>query len=201
MTAHTFGVLAAWGGTTLGFWMTTAQWWRMRREGVAGVALATWVIFMFMGVFWIAYGIQQHSLVIWLSAAICEPLQLSIVAMLAPWSQIRAVLRAIAVVALLCYLPTVVLGWSAGVYGAGVVMMMNRVPQIVELATHEHAEGLSVGSWLLGSFCSSLWVAYYIVEQNWPPMIATAVALAGNLVIVGLGVWRHARTKRLAPAT
>jgi uncharacterized protein with PQ loop repeat len=181
--------------------MTVAQWWRMRREGVAGVALATWVIFTFMGAFWIAYGVQQHAFVIWLSAAICEPLQVSIVLMLAPWSQRRVVLRAVAIVALLCYLPTVALGWSAGVYGAGLVMMMNRVPQIVELVTHEHAEGLSVGSWLLGSFCSSLWVAYYIVEQNWPPMIATAVALAGNLVIVGLGVWRHTRTKRLSPVT
>jgi uncharacterized protein with PQ loop repeat len=171
--------------------MTVAQFWRIRREGTAGVALATWAIFFAMGFFWIAYGIAQHTFIIWFSAAICEPLQLGIVFMLAPRTNVPVMVRSLALAGLVCYAPTVLFGWSAGVYGAGVVMMWNRVPQIVELVRHEHAEGLSVGSWLLGSLCSFLWVSYYIAQRLWPPMIATAVALAGNVAIVALGLWRH----------
>jgi len=191
VSTHAVALLAGWGGTALGFWMSLAQFRRARREGVAGIAIATWSIFTFMGVFWIAYGIEQHSLVIWLSAAVCQPLQIALVFLLNPLVNVRRVIRALAIVGLGCYLPGVLFGWSAGVYGAGAVMMWNRVPQIAELVRTKHAEGLSVGSWIVGSLCSTLWILYYAVFRNWAPLVATSVALLGNLLIVGLGTWRH----------
>ena len=83
------------------------------------------------------------------------------------------------------------MGWSAGVYGTGFSMVINRVPQLIELIRVKNAQGVSASSWVIGSLGSLLWVIYYTSEQMWAPFFATAVAGILNVFIVALTLLRQ----------
>jgi hypothetical protein len=90
-------------------------------------------------------------------------------------------------------MPTVLLGWSGGVYGTGVAMTINRMPQLIELVRNPGASGVAAGTWYLAVFGSLCWVLYYGGAHLWAPLIATGVAGFASLAIALLATWRHAR--------
>jgi uncharacterized protein with PQ loop repeat len=188
-------------GVFLGLVGTLAQYVRVNKLGVEGVSLATWVLFVFMGTFWITYGAASaHSWQVVLGSLILLPLQLSIVVRLKPWRRWRVTSRSFAFFAVCCVMPTLVWGWAGGVYGTGVAMTMNRGPQLIELIRHEDASGVSVSSWALGVTGSALWVFYYVGVKLWAPLVATFFAGVASLAIALLASWRHSQARSRAVA-
>lgn len=191
MSYHSVAIEFGWAAAVLGFWATFAQSRRASRRGVEGVSLATWALFVFMGCFWITYGVVARSWEVTMGSAVILPLQLAIVFRLAPWRSWMVVARAFGFFVLLCVVPTVMWGWPAGVYGTGIAMIANRAPQILELIRHEDATGVSVASWLVNGAGSVLWVLYYQDVHLWAAMITMGFAGAANLLIAILATWRH----------
>ena len=147
--------LLGWAGVTMGVISTWIQYRRARSISVDGISLVTWLQFILMGIFWISYGAERHSLIIAAGAAFVMPMQISIVARLKPWRHGANVMRAVAFIFACSAAPTLLLGWQAGVYGIGVAMALNRVPQIMTLVRNRGDLGVSVGSWSLGAVCSA----------------------------------------------
>jgi uncharacterized protein with PQ loop repeat len=192
MNAHAILLEAGWLAVALGLVGTVAQYVRINRLGVEGVSLATWVLFVLMGSFWITYGaVSAHSWQVVLGSLLLLPLQASIVVRLKPWRRWPVSVRSFAFFVASCVLPTLVWGWAGGVYGTGVAMVANRVPQIVELVRHEDASGVSVSSWVLGVCGTGLWIAYYTGVRLWAPLISTFCAGTASLIIASLASWRH----------
>ena len=86
-------------------------------------------------------------------------------------------------------------GWNAGVYGTGFAMVMNRMPQLIELIRVKHVSGVSASSWAIGSIGSLLWVIYYVRENMWAAFFATLFAGIANVLIMTLTIWRHHQVK------
>lgn len=191
MNFHTVAPVLGWVAVGVGLVGTTAQFHRLHRRGLDGVSVATWVLFVLMGGFWITYGAVAHSWTIIMGSLIVLPLQLGIVARLRPWRHGATVARSSAFFALSCVVPTLLWGWPGGVYGTGVAMVVNRGPQLIELVREVHAAGVSVGSWVLGSAGSVLWVAYYLGAHLWAALVATTLSGMGNVTIAFLAWWRH----------
>ncbi len=188
--AH-FADVVGWMGVSLGAGSTYVQFHRARRISVDGISLVTWFQFVLMGMFWITYGIDRHSPIIVAGALIVAPMQIYVVSRLEPLKHRRALVRSVIFIGASSALPAALFGWTAGVYGIGVAMVFNRLPQILTLARNRGDLGVSVGSWLVGSLCSVMWIVYYAGVHNWAPAFATAMAMAGNLAIAGLAYYRH----------
>jgi uncharacterized protein with PQ loop repeat len=189
-------VLMGWSAVLMGFFGAYAQFQRVSTLGVVGVSLATWVLFVYLGCFWITYGFVAHSGEVVLGSAIILPLQLAILIRLRPWEHGRVAWRAFVFFAVCCLAPAVVWGWAGALYGTGVAMAINRAPQLIELVRHEDASGVSVGSWLFGFTGCSLWIGYYSGAHLWTPMAPTALAGLANLAIAMLAGWRHQQARR-----
>ena len=183
--------VVGWAGVSLGVISTWSQFRRAREISVDGISLVTWFQFILMGIFWICYGVNQRSLIIAAGAACVMPMQFSIVRRLQPWRQLGVVARSSAFILCCCAAPTLLFGWSAGVYGIGIAMACNRVPQIVTLIKNRGDLGVSVGSWSLGALCSAMWIFFYAGKHNWAGLTATSAAMAGNIAIASLASWRH----------
>jgi uncharacterized protein with PQ loop repeat len=196
---HDFAVAIRWVAVALTVWGTLAQYRRSLRAGVEGVALATWLLFSLMSVFWISYGVEQRSAVIVLGSLIVLPIQLAVIFRLAPWKTPRVVARVLLFVLVGCVVPALLFGWSGGVFGAGVVMVVTRAPQIIELIRHRDAEGVSVAMWLFSTVALSLWVIYYQNAHLWAALTSTACAVVASSSIALLASWRHRQmSERLA---
>jgi hypothetical protein len=180
-----------WAGVTMGVISTWIQFHRARRISVDGISLVTWLQFILMGIFWISYGAERHSVIIAAGAAFVMPMQIYIVAKLKPWRHLAELAQATGFIFACGALPTALLGWQAGVYGIGVAMAFNRIPQIMTLVRNRGDLGVSVGSWALGALTSAMWIAFYAGHHNWAGLIATAAAMAGNVAIALLASWRH----------
>ncbi len=189
-----------WIAVLLGLVATYVQFRRVTTQGVEGVSLATWVLFVYMGGFWITYGLVARSWEVVMGSLIILPLQLAILFRLRPWEHVRVASRAFVFFAVCCLLPAVVWGWAGALYGTGVAMTTNRGPQIIELIRHEDASGVSAGSWALGVVSCVLWIIYYTGAHLWAALTATAFAALANLAIAVLASWRHrqARMKLIA---
>ncbi len=197
MTLHTLLISAGWAAVFLGLVGTLAQYGRAKRLGVEGISLATWVLFSFMGCFWIMYGaVSAHSWEVILGSLTVLPFQLAIVFRLKPWRRWNVTLRCFAFFVVCCVVPTMLWGWAGGVFGTGIAMTANRGPQIVELIRHEDASGVSVSSWVLGVTGSILWASYYSGVHLWAALVSTLVAGVANLTIVLLAAWRHDQSRR-----
>ncbi|MFI5035132.1 MAG: hypothetical protein ACHQFZ_02880 [Acidimicrobiales bacterium] len=175
---------------------TYAQFRRVSTLGVAGVSLATWSLFALMGCFWISYGFAAHSAQVTAGSLIILPMQAAIVYRLRPWERWGVLVRALGAFVACCVVPTVLLGWAGGVYGTGVAMTINRLPQLLELVRHPDASGVSAGTWYLGVAGALCWVLYYTGAHLWAALVSTAVAGLANLVIALLTSWRHAQGPR-----
>lgn len=184
--------LVSWTAVTAGSLSTIAQFRRVTATGIEGVSSATWLLFTFIGAFWMAYGsLSAHSLAVVMGSLLIWPLQLAIVFRLAPWRHLRGSLQAVAMFLATCVAPGLVGGWSWCVYGCGLAMTLLRGPQLLELLRTRDASGVSAASWFLGVGCAVLWIVYYSQVQLWAPLIATAASGTGSLLIASLTVWRH----------
>lgn len=201
MRFHTTALLLGWGAVIIGVVGVWAQFRRASQIGVEGVSLATWVLFVYMGVFWITYGaVSAHSWEVVLGSLIAFPIQLAIVVRLRPWREWRVLSWAFGFFLVTCLIPTMLWGWAGGVYGIGVTMTLTRTPQIIELVREQDAAGVSVNSWLLGAAGSGMWVIYYGGVHLWAPLIATGFAGIASTTIALLGAWRHAQARSRALA-
>jgi uncharacterized protein with PQ loop repeat len=197
---HSTTVLLGWAAVLASFFGVYAQFHRAGTVGVEGVSLATWVLFVYMGCFWITYGLFAHSPEVSLGSVVAMPLQLAILFRLKPWKHPRVAGRALVFFSLCCLLPGVMWGWAGALFGIGVAMTINRGPQLIELIRHEDASGVSVGSWALGVLGCSLWITYYVGAHLWAALTATAFAGLANLSIAVMASSRHRqmRQRRIA---
>lgn len=200
MDYHALALSCGWVAVGTTFGGTSVQFARARRRGVEGVSLATWTLFVLMGLFWIAYGVTRGSATIVLGSLLVLPLQVALVVRLRPWRAWPVVARAVGFAVGFCVLPTLVWGWPGGVYGTGIAMVLNRTPQIVALVRHGDAAGVSVAMWSLGVAGAVLWVIYYQSAHLWAAMIATSLAGVASLSIALLARWRHHQAHPLVRA-
>ena len=196
MNFHMLAADLGWSAVGVGLIGTTVQWRRVVDLGVEGVSLATWLLFVYMGCFWISYGVSAHSWAVIMGSLIVLPLQLAILVRLRPWRHGATVWWALSFFAATCVAPTFFWGWAGGIYGTGVAMTLTRAPQLLELVRYRDASGVSTGSWVLGAVGSVLWVSFYDGAHLWAPLVATSVAGLGNVLIAGLAAWRHAQSRR-----
>jgi uncharacterized protein with PQ loop repeat len=108
---------------------------------------------------------------------------------------LKVVFGSTAFIFVCAWLPAMIWGWNAGVYGTGFAMVMNRMPQLIELIRVKHVSGVSASSWAIGSIGSLLWVIYYIKEDMWAAFFATLFAGIVNVLIMTLTIWRHHQVK------
>ncbi|HEY5439303.1 MAG TPA: hypothetical protein VIJ99_10430 [Acidimicrobiales bacterium] len=193
MSYHVFTVEMGWLAVLSGVVGTATQLRRVGTRGVEGVSLATWVLFVYMGCFWITYGFAARSTEVVLGSALILPMQLAILVRLKPWRRVAVALRALGYFVLCCVVPTLVWGWAGGVLGTGVAMTINRAPQLIELVRYADASGVSATSWFIGAFGCTLWILYYTGAHLWAALTATAFAGVANLSIGLLATWRHAQ--------
>jgi uncharacterized protein with PQ loop repeat len=188
---HAFCTTLGWFAVVVGVVSTVTQYRRATELGIEGISLATWFTFMLLGGFWITYGSHVHSWIIALGSISVLPLQLAVVLRLKPWRRWNVILRCVAFFTCCCVVPTALAGWSVGVTGVGVAMVINRGPQLVELVRHRGATGVSAGAWSLAVVGSSLWILYYVGYRLWAALVATCAAALANLAIALLAAWRH----------
>lgn len=191
MTYHDFALALGWTAVMLGVPGTISQWQRIRTLGIEGVSVATWFLFVLMGCFWISYGFVAHSLQVTLGSLIILPLQLAVLFRLSPWKHRRTSILATAFFVALAVLPTAMFGWQKGVYCMTIVMVSNRVPQILELIRQPDASGVSAASWLIGVVGTFCWITYYQNVHLWSALFATSGVGVANLIVFVLVVWRH----------
>ena len=184
-----------WIAAAAGVVSAVVQYRRVLIRGVEGVSLGTWLIFAYMGVFWIVYGVDVRSWVLVSGSALLLPLQLGIVARLAPGRHARLLGRAALFVAAFGVAPALAWGWVAGVYGMGVAMVVTRVPQLWDLVRTPGSTGVSAGSWLVSAGGSALWVAYYVGAHLWAALVGSALSAAASGAIAALAGWRHRRAR------
>ena len=175
----------------LGIPGTVVQYRRILKDGIEGISIATWLMFAFMCIYWIAYGFAIRSWVIVMGSLVVFPYQLLVISHLSPMKHLKVLFGTGAFIFVCAWLPAMTMGWSAGVYGTGFSMVINRVPQLIELIRVKNAQGVSASSWVIGSLGSLLWVIYYTSEQMWAPFFATAVAGILNVFIVALTLLRQ----------
>ncbi|HEY5104963.1 MAG TPA: hypothetical protein VII65_07975, partial [Acidimicrobiales bacterium] len=123
---------------------------------------------------------------------------IAIVVRLRPWRSWHSTLvitGATAYVFVLCVLPTFFWGWPGGVYGAGVVMVISRIPQIVELIRDPDVTGVSVKMWVMVGASGMCWVIYYENARLWAALASTACACAASLTNAFLAAWRQRRSR------
>jgi len=193
---HALTSLLGYLAVAIGIASTLLQFWRLRRDGIEGISLATWVMFLFTGVFWVSYGVfSAHSLIVDLGSGAVAPFQAYIIWRLSPWRHWRSVAQSTLFVFAFSFAPVIVAGWSAGVYGTGISMALMRVPQIVELARQRHADGVSAPAWYAGVLCSALWLGYYAGMHTYAAFWSTMCAGLASLVVAALTTIRHRQAK------
>src|ERR1039458_4449928 len=110
MTYHHLAVTFGWAAVLLTVGGTFAQFRRASRLSIEGVSLATWTLFVFMGCFWTAYGIERHLAIIILGSLLTMPFQVAIVFRLKFWRRWPVVARSLVFSLVFCALPVLVWG-------------------------------------------------------------------------------------------
>jgi hypothetical protein len=132
-----------------------------------------------------------HSAVVVLSSIILMPFQYSIVRRLKSQGSRMIVARSMVYAFLLCGLTTCLWGWNGGLLGTGLLMIINRGPQIIKLLRSHSGSGVSAASWLVGAICLLCWVVYYVGLGQWAAALSTGVAAVASTTIALLATWRH----------
>jgi len=195
VSSHLLFSIIGWVAVFLGLPGTIVQYRRILKDGVEGISVATWLLFALMCVYWISYGIAISSWIVIMGSLICFPFQLLVISHLSPMKHLKVVFSSTAFILVCAWLPAMIWGWNAGVYGTGFAMVMNRMPQLIELIRVKHVSGVSASSWAIGSIGSLLWVIYYVREDLWAAFFATLFAGIANVLIMTLTIWRHHQVK------
>ena len=195
MSSHLLFSIIGWIAAFLGLPGKIVQYRRILKDGVEGISVATWMLFAFMCVYWIAYGVAVSSWVVIMGSLIVFPFQLLVISHLSPMKHLKIVFGSAVFIIICAWLPAMIWGWNAGVYGTGFAMVMNRMPQLIELIRVKHVFGVSASSWAIGSLGSFLWIIYYISERMWAAFFATLVSGIVNVLIMILTIWRHHQVK------
>jgi uncharacterized protein with PQ loop repeat len=188
---HDLALTVGWVAVVLTVWGSGAQFLRVLKRGIEGVSLATWTLFTYMGIFWTCYGFDQHSLIIVLGSGVTLPLQAGVTIYLRPWRSSATFSRVTLYSFLVCFAPTIFFGWTAGVYGAGVTMVITRGPQLLELIRNPLATGVSVPMWTMSSVALLCWVVYYENAHLWAAFASVACGGVASIAIALLAVRRH----------
>jgi uncharacterized protein with PQ loop repeat len=183
--------VVGWGGAVLGTLTSIAQLVRVRRRGGDGVNATTWSLFLLMSGFWLAYGVAVDAPPIVVASLAGAPFNVALLRRLAAPERRRGLSRAGVAVAATTVAPAALFGWNAGLLGIGLLVVATRAPQLVQLVRAQHADGVSVGSWLLGVASVALWLGYYVATARTAAAATMLAALACNLGIVALTVLRH----------
>lgn len=69
-------------------------------------------------------------------------------------------------------------------YVVGVGGNIAVIPQIIK-AWENDAPGLAVLTWILFSFIGLIWLAYAILHEQKPLIVAQAVSITANMLVVG----------------
>jgi uncharacterized protein with PQ loop repeat len=193
---HEFCATLGWIAVAVGIVSTFAQLHRAYTVEIEGISLATWVMFAMLGCFWIAYGAAVHSLIIALGSLTVLPVQLAVIFRLKPWLEWDVVRRCLIFFSIFCIGPTLVWGWAVGVLGVGFAMVANRLPQLIELARHRGAMGVSAGAWSFSTCGSLLWITYDAGFHFWAAALVTCSSGAANVAIAALAGWRHRQSRQ-----
>jgi MtN3 and saliva related transmembrane protein len=180
-----------WCGVVVSTLTNFAQAARVRRIGPDGVNATTWSLFTFMSLFWLGYGLSVRSIEIVVSSIAGLPCLVLLLAMLPSSVRWRGVVWGAASLGVMACVPAALFGWDVGLLGLGTLIVATRVPQLVQLVRATHADGVSTGSWLLGSLNVSLWLVYYVSTSRSAAAISMGSALVTNLLIVALVLVRH----------
>lgn len=191
MNYHDLALTIGWIAVVLTIWGTGAQFLRVIRRGGEGVSLSTWTLFTYMGIFWTCYGFDQRSLIIVFGSLVTLPLQAGVALYLRPLRSWLIFSRVTLYAVLICFAPAIFFGWSAGVYGAGVTMVLTRGPQLLDLIRSPGAAGVSVPMWTLSSVALFCWVVYYESAHLWAAFTSVACAGVASGVIALLALRRH----------
>jgi len=189
---HSLMTTLGWLAVAVGALSFFAQYRRSVRKGLDGVSLSTWLLFGLNGGLWAFYGaLYAHSTEIVVGSLICLPFQFAVVMRLSPWRLYRATLGALGVFVGCCVVPGIFGGWQACAYGAGVAMILLRLPQLFELTRSGSASGVSSISWFVVAASTGLWVLYFGALQLWAPMAAYASSGLLSVIVGIMAVWRH----------
>lgn len=69
-------------------------------------------------------------------------------------------------------------------YGAGVVAPLVSIPQLLEIYKNHNAAGISVLTWSGYTLLSVLWLTYGVVHREQPIIVAHALWLLVNVLVV-----------------
>jgi uncharacterized protein with PQ loop repeat len=189
--------IIGWIGALTGGFMTAIQYFRAHRVGVDGISPLTWSLFLMMGIFWMAYGFEEHSACMVVGTLMVAPVQAAILFAIGWRETWRSMVLALLMVIVTILLPTIIWGWNVGAGSIGVVMVFTRLPQIVDLIRLPSVEGVSVMSWLLSSVNLGLWLYYYVVHHDSGAALSMVITIASNLLITVLAARRHHHTKEV----
>ena len=189
--------IIGWIGALTGGFMTAIQYFRAHRVGVDGISPLTWSLFLMMGIFWMAYGFEEHSACMVVGTLMVAPVQAAILFAIGWRETWRSMVLALLIVIVTILLPTIIWGWNVGAGSIGVVMVFTRLPQIVDLIRLPSVEGVSVMSWLLSSVNLGLWLYYYVVHHDSGAALSMVITIASNLLITVLAARRHHHTKEV----
>ena len=193
--------VVGWSGVVVGTLTNGAQARRIGRQGPDGVNATTWSLFTMMTFVWLAYGASVGSPEVVASALCGLPFLVVLLARLDPTTRWRSLTIAAGLLGVVVGVPTAALGWDAGLLGLGGVIVLTRLPQLRQLVWARHADGVSTGSWLLGSLNVGLWLVFYATTHHAVAAATMGIAMATNLSIVGLAVLRHRQgSTRPSPA-
>lgn len=75
-------------------------------------------------------------------------------------------------------------------YAAGVGGNIAVIPQIIK-AWESNAPGLAVTTWILFTLIGFIWLAYAILHNQKPLIVAQAVSIAANILVVSGWVFNN----------
>jgi hypothetical protein len=185
----------------LGCVVAYTQYKRISSRGGQGVSFTTWTLYIYLSIFWVAYGFDVRSWELIIGCGVTLPLQLLFWHRLKPWERIRANVYSFVIIASFCFLPALVWDWNGAVVGVGMSRWVTRGPRLMKLVRSHAADGVSICSWLTASLVSALWVIYYLGARLWPVMFVTAVGGLASLVIGTMASWRHRQSRDVVDVT